>query len=45
MSRLLVILAAFVVIIVVALFLLAGNSHEKPLAPVEKVVPLATLQR
>ncbi len=45
MSRLLVILAVVVVFFVAGLFVLAGRQGEKPLAHVEKVVPLASLKK
>lgn len=45
MSRLIIILAAIFVILAGGLFLLAGRNGEKPLAHVEKVVPLASLRK
>ena len=43
MSRPLVILVAALLVIVAALFLLAGRATERPAAPVEKAVSLANL--
>ncbi len=45
MSRPLIALLVVVLVVVVALFVLAGRAHERPLTHVEKVVPLANLQK
>ncbi len=45
MSRPLVILAIVIVALVAGTVVLAGRNGEKPLARVEKVVPLASLQK
>ena len=44
MSRSLLVLIVVIVLVVGGLFLLAGRSGEKPMAHVEKAVPLANLQ-
>ena len=43
MSRPLIALIVILVVVVGALFVLAGRTNEKPLTRVEKVVPLANL--
>lgn len=45
MSRLLLFAVPLVLILTAGLFVLAGRNSEKPLARVEKVVPLASLQK
>lgn len=45
MPRSLIVIAVIAVILVGGLFVLAGRSGEKPLVRVEKVVPLASLQK
>ncbi|MDB5697011.1 MAG: hypothetical protein JWN21_2554 [Sphingomonas bacterium] len=43
MSRLLVIVVAALVVLIGALFLLAGRATERPLTPVEQAVSLENL--
>lgn len=45
MSRLLIVFAAFVLLVGGGLVLLAGRNSERPQTRVEKVVPLASLQQ
>lgn len=45
MSRLLVILAVLLVVIVGGMFVLAGQAKEKPQTRIEKVVPVETLTK
>jgi hypothetical protein len=43
MSRLIIVLIVVLVVLVGALFLLAGRTGEKPVTHVEKVVPIENL--
>lgn len=44
MSRLIISMIVVLVVVIGAMFLLAGRVQEKPQLRVEKVVPLANLQ-
>lgn len=45
MSRLLVIVAVLVVVVVGGMFVLAGQAKEKPQTRIEKVIPVETLTK